>query len=83
MNQITNETKQDLIQYLEAIENYEAEKLEISERIKEIYDSASSKGFDVKIMKKIIKLKKVPNEKLKEEQSLLEVYADAIQLELF
>lgn len=69
--------------YIEGIENYEADKKQISESIKEIFDEAKAAGFDVKIMRKILKIRKTPNDKLQEEQYLLETYCEALQMDLF
>jgi len=80
---VNKETADQLKRYVEGIENYEAEKKEITERIKEVYDEAKASGFDVKTMRKIIKIRKTPKDKLEEEKYLLETYAEAIQLELF
>jgi len=77
------DTAQLLEKYISSIENYEAEKKEISERVKEVYDEAKVNGFDVKTIKKIIKIRSTSPDKLREEQALLETYANAIQLELF
>jgi len=76
-------TATTLKSYIEGIENYEAEKKEITERIKEIFDEAKSAGFDVKVMRKIIKIRKTPSDKLQEEQYLLETYCEALQMDLF
>lgn len=80
---VNKETAEQLKRYVEAIENYEAEKKGISESLKEIYDEARSKGFDVKTIRALIKERKIDKEKLLEQQCLLEVYRDAVQLNLF
>ena len=50
--------------YVEKIENLEAEKVEIQENISDVFKQAKADGFDVKIMKKVIKLKKMKTELL-------------------
>ena len=55
---INKDTAEKLKKYIEGIEMYEDQKKEIGESIKEIYDEAKSSGFDVKIIRKIISLRK-------------------------
>ena len=75
---INNETREQLKKYIEAIENYEAEKTEISERIKEVCDEAKAVGFDIKTIRTIIKERAKDPSKLEEEQYLLETYKEAL-----
>jgi len=82
-NELGNKSHEKLKEYYEAIERYEEEKKEITERVKEIYDAAKSEGFDSKIIKKLLKLSKEDKEKRQTEQYLLETYADSLQLNLF
>lgn len=79
MNDIVNkETAQQLKRYIEAIESYEAEKQEVSERLKEVYDEAKAAGFDVKTMRQLIKIRKSDQDKLLEQEYLLETYKEAL-----
>ena len=82
-NELGNKSHEKLKEYYEAIERYEEEKKEITERVKEIYDAAKNEGFDSKIIKKVLKLAKEDKEKRQKEQSLVEIYADNLQLNLF
>ena len=63
---------------VERIEKLEDEKAMIAEDIKEVYAEAKANGFDPKIIKKIIAIRKQDAEKLKEEQALIETYMDAL-----
>ena len=63
---------------IERIEKLEEEKAEIANDIKEVYLEAKSSGFDSKIIKKIIAMRKQDDAKRKEEQALLAVYMDAL-----
>jgi len=63
---------------VERIEKLEAEKLEISEDIKEVYAEAKSNGFDPKIIKKVVALRKQDAQKRAEEQAILATYMDAL-----
>jgi uncharacterized protein (UPF0335 family) len=64
--------------FIERIERLEEEKKQISDDIKDVYAEAKANGFDVKIMRKVISLrKKEPNER-EEEESLLDLYLQAL-----
>ncbi|MDR2723790.1 MAG: DUF2312 domain-containing protein [Holosporaceae bacterium] len=69
-----------LKQYIEKVENLEVEKIEIQEHISDIYKQAKSDGFDPKIMKKIIKIKKMKVEDRETEDLLLDTYMLALGL---
>ena len=75
---VNKETAEQLKKYIEAIENYEAEKQEVSERLKEVYDEAKSAGFDIKTMRQLIKIRKSDQAKLEEQEYLLETYKEAL-----
>lgn len=67
-----------LKQYIENIESLENEKKEISDQISAVYKEAKMTGFDVKIVKKIVALRKKDiNERIEEEQ-LIEAYKQAL-----
>lgn len=63
---------------VERIEKLEEEKAAISGDIKEVFLEAKSNGFDVKILKKVLALRKQEASKRAEEQALLSVYMDAL-----
>ncbi|MDX2050602.1 MAG: DUF2312 domain-containing protein [Rickettsiaceae bacterium] len=69
--------RDQLIQYLQKIENMENEKQIILDQIKEIYTDAKNNGFDVKTMKHILKLRRIEKNKLAEIEALIELYRDA------
>lgn len=66
--------------YIEKIENLEVEKTEIQEHISDVFAQAKSNGFDVKIMKRVIKLKKMKSEDRETEDFLLDSYMMALGL---
>ncbi|MGX6960133.1 MAG: DUF2312 domain-containing protein [Rickettsia endosymbiont of Pentastiridius leporinus] len=70
--------KEQLEQYISKIERLEQEKADLSEEIKDIFQEASSHGFDVKAMKSILKLKKLDKDKLAEQDAMLELYRDTL-----
>jgi uncharacterized protein (UPF0335 family) len=72
---------QRLKSFIERIERLEEEKNALSDDIKEVFAEAKGVGFDVKIMRKLLRLRKMDQEKRAEEQSLLETYAVAIGMQ--
>lgn len=64
--------------FIEKIERLEEEKFELQENIREVFAEAKSTGFDVKVMKQIIKMRKMKNEELQEQEELLDLYRQAL-----
>lgn len=67
--------------FIERVERLEEEKKALAEDIKDVLAEAKSAGFDVKIIRKIIRLRKIEIEKRREEDELLELYKSAIGME--
>ena len=65
--------------FVERIENIEEEIQSLTEDKKEIFAEAKGEGFDVKILKEIIRIRKQDQEERQEHESLLEVYPHALQ----
>jgi uncharacterized protein (UPF0335 family) len=63
---------------VERIEKMEEEKLAITTDISEIYKEAKANGFDAKIIKKIVAMRKKDANKLAEEQAVMDVYMAAL-----
>ena len=72
---------QRLKSFLERIERLEEEKSGLAEDIKKVFSEAKGVGFDVKTMRKILRLRKMDAEKRREEQELLDLYAAAIGMQ--
>ena len=64
--------------FLERIERLEEEKRAISDDIKEVFAEAKGTGYDVKIMRKIISLRRMDRDKRREEEEILELYLAAL-----
>lgn len=76
---ILNATAQtQLKSVIERIERLEVEKAEVSEQIKEVFNEAKGNGFDVKILRKVIRLRKQDRAKRQEEEAILDLYLSAI-----
>lgn len=63
-----------LQQIINKIETIEQERLENADLLKDAFNEAKAMGFDVKIIKHILKLKKKDKDALAEEDSLIELY---------
>ncbi len=66
---------------IKRIEKLEEDKSGISEDIKEVYSEAKGTGFDVKIIRQIVRLRKIELEKRREQDELLDLYMSAIGME--
>lgn len=63
---------------IERIERLEEEKRTIAGDIKEVYSEAKANGFDTKILRQIVRLRRKEAREREEEQSLIEVYMAAL-----
>ncbi|NPD15708.1 DUF2312 domain-containing protein [Xinfangfangia sp. D13-10-4-6] len=78
MNDAFNVTADELRQLIERIEQFEAEKKDIAEQLKEVYAEAKGRGFDTKALRKIVSLRKKDANERQEEDAILEVYMTAL-----
>ena len=76
MDEIVESEK--LKQIIGKIENIEAERQEIAEQLKDTYNEAKAQGFDIKIIKHVLKLKQKDKNQLAEEESLIDLYRGAL-----
>ena len=63
---------------VERIERLEEEKATIADDIKEVYAEAKANGFDVKILRKVVRLRKVDRAEREEEEALIDLYLHAL-----
>jgi uncharacterized protein (UPF0335 family) len=63
---------------IERIERLEEEKKDVREQIKEVFSEAKGSGFDTRIMRQLIRLRKLRDTDRSEQEELLEVYKAAI-----
>ena len=71
-----------LKRYIERIETLNENKKNIAEDTKIVYEEAKSFGFDIKIIRELVKLRKLDQNELYEKESLLEIYKTAIGMEV-
>ena len=64
--------------FVERVENIDGELAELSEQKKEVFAEAKGEGFDVKILKEIIKLRKQDKDERDEREGLLDLYVRAM-----
>lgn len=70
---------QILRSFIERIENLEERKKEIADDIRDVYSEAKSAGFDSKVMRQVIKLRKMDSNDREEQEYLLDTYMRAIE----
>ncbi len=75
LNQAAQTQRKSII---ERIERLEQEKSEVAEQIKEVFAEAKGNGFDVKILRKVVRLRKQDRAKRMEEEAILDLYLAAI-----
>ena len=68
----------ELRQFIEKVENLEVEKAKIQDHIKDVMAEAKARGFDTKIMRQVIRMRKMKQEDLVEQQELLDIYTHAL-----
>jgi len=64
--------------FIQRIERLEEEKKAMGADIREVYSEAKSSGFDTKIMRKVIALRRLDAAERQEQEALMQVYIDAI-----
>lgn len=67
-----------LRQFIERIERLEEEKAALQADIKDVYAQAKSQGFDTKIIRQIVRLRKMEDHEREETEQLLDLYKAAI-----
>lgn len=77
----TNVAAENLRQGIERIERLEAEKQALADDIKDVYAEYKAQGFDSKMMREVIRLRKMQPHDRQEMQSILETYLAALGME--
>jgi uncharacterized protein (UPF0335 family) len=73
-------TADQLRLFIERIERLEEEKKGIADDIRDVYSEAKSNGYDAKIMRQIVRLRKMTNDDRAEMEAVLETYKSALGL---
>jgi len=76
---VLNSTAQTQLKtILERIERLEEDKAAVMADLKEVYAEAKGNGFDVKIIRKVVRIRKMDRAKRQEEEALVDLYLSAI-----
>lgn len=73
-----NVTADELRQFIERFEQLESEKKDIAKQQKEVMAEAKGRGYDTKVMRKVIALRKRKPDDIAEEEAVLEMYKSAL-----
>ncbi|MFY9970379.1 MAG: DUF2312 domain-containing protein [Roseiarcus sp.] len=66
--------------FIERIERLEEEKKALADDIKDVYGEAKANGFDTRIMRKVVSIRKQDRDKRIEEETILDLYLAALGL---
>jgi len=64
--------------FVERIENLADEKDALANDIREVYGEAKATGFDTKILRRVIALRKIDNDSRKEQEAIMDLYLSAL-----
>lgn len=70
----------ELRQFIERIERLDAEKKDLSDQQKEVMAEAKGRGYDTKVIRKVIALRKRTPDEIAEEEAVLDMYREALGL---
>lgn len=73
-------TARELRQFIERAERLDAMKKELLDELRELFAEAKGRGYDVKVMKKVIALRKRNPEDIAEEEAVLDMYREVLGL---
>ena len=78
MSDVGGVSSNQLKSFIERIERLEEEKAEIGEQIRDVLAEAKGTGFDVKIIRQILKIRKLETQERLEQEELLDLYLTAL-----
>lgn len=71
-------TADELRAFIERIERLTVEKQEIAGQVKEVFAEAKARGYDTKVMRKVIAIRKRDRDQVAEEEAIFEMYRQAL-----
>ena len=77
-NDAYNVTADELRQFIERYEQLDAEKKDVAEQQKELMAEAKGRGYDTKVLRKVVALRKRKPDEIAEEEAVLEMYKQAL-----
>jgi uncharacterized protein (UPF0335 family) len=66
--------------FITRVERLEEDKSNVANDIREVYAEAKAHGFEPKIMRKVVQLRKIDSQKLQEQETLLELYKSVLNM---
>ena len=81
MTQVGGIAGEQLRTFIERIERLEDEKKDVQEQIKEVFSEAKGVGFDTRIMRQLLRLRRLREADRSEQEELLEIYKAAIGMQ--
>lgn len=77
-DRVEEATAAELRQFIERFEQLEAEKADVAQQQKDVMAEAKARGFDTKVMRKVVALRKRKPDDVAEEEAILELYKQAL-----
>lgn len=71
-------TADELRQFIERFERLEAEKKDIADQQKEVMAEAKARGYDTRILRKLVAIRKRDKDDIAEEEAVLDLYKEAL-----
>ena len=78
MTDIHNVTADELKSFIERAEQLASEKKDVAEQEKELFAEAKGRGYDPKVMRKVIALRKRKPDEIAEEEAIIDMYRSAL-----
>ncbi|PCJ04741.1 MAG: hypothetical protein COB16_17885 [Rhodobacteraceae bacterium] len=71
-------TAGELRQFIERLERLDMEKKDLADQMKEVMAEAKGRGYDTKVIRKLVALRKRDKDDIAEEEAVLEMYKEAL-----
>jgi uncharacterized protein (UPF0335 family) len=78
MSDVGGVSSAQLKSFVERIERLEEEKAAVAEQVREVYGEAKGMGFDIKIIRQVLKIRKMEAQERFEQEELLDLYLTAL-----
>ena len=78
MSNVGGVSSAQLKSFIERIERLEEEKAEIGDQIRDVFAEAKGTGFDIKIIRQVLKIRKMETQERLEQEELLDLYLAAL-----
>lgn len=70
--------REHLLSFIERVERLEEERIALVSDIREVYSEAKGQGFDTKIMRQVVRLRKLETADRQEQEAILDLYLGAL-----